>query len=156
MKRVLVNALALLVAVAFMVSSGVGASDRGGNKDLDVSATLDFVDGYPRVVFAITNRGNVEVDVRRETIWRGNMILLVVEERTGSILKEDRFPDDIPAGTWTLRPGGSAVAELDLRSRFPQLPAAIQNGPVILFWTFSPRYANEGPGRRVGGFLVLK
>ena len=64
------------------------------------------------------------------------MVLLLADERSGAVLKEDLFPDDLPPGDWTLRPGESVNAEVDLTSRFPQLrdfPREGHSDPVLDF-----------------------
>ena len=122
-----------------------------------VSATIVTGDGQsPRLVFTLTNRGDTEVEVFRHTLWRGNIILVLAEDRPGAILREVLFPDDLPAGTWILSPGDSVDDEVALDSRFPRIRSMRDQGTLVLFWSLRVQYADHTTGPRVGGFLTLK
>ena len=122
---------------------------------IDVSAAVTVTDDdRRRLAFTLTNKRDDQVKVLRQTVWRGNMLLILVNERSWTVLKEDLFPDDLPPGDWTLRPGESVNAEVDLASRFPQLRTFSKKDPLLVFWTFTVRFADEENKPRFGGYLT--
>ena len=151
--------LLLMVSISFVeVRAGTGPLRRTAQaEDFDVAATIHAADRRsPQLVFTLTNRRDMEIRVTPATLSRGNVIIVLAEADSGAILKEQRFPEGLPGGTLIVPPRGSVNAEVDLASRFPELPTALESGPVIVFWAFPVfLYRDEERGPRAGGLLVI-
>jgi hypothetical protein len=109
------------------------------------------------LVFRITNRSKQSVELPYATLWRKNVILVIVGPN-GEVRDRNDLEafSDLPVGSWKLPPDGSIEKEIVLTHEYPDLWAAPFGNSVVVFWSLSLLTREFDQIDRIGGFLEVR
>lgn len=136
------------------------ASDKAENSaDLKVVASLAASKKLPTLQFKVSNTTTNTIQFYSADLpWasRHSIILLLVEnDASHTIVREELPVDDPVTGTQKIAPGDVLEGNVILPKRFPELRKVLTQREVILFWSYRLKPLSGPALARCGGWLLI-
>lgn len=131
-------------------------------KTVDLSVELELsgkssTDYY--LIITLTNNSVEPLTIYQHSLpWIGwySMLLFAFKiDAVGTMINKTSPIDDPGPSRTTIQPNESLLGKLSLVSRFPDLPKALQDRDVIIFWSYQFQPIDAAPLQREGGYMLI-